>query len=126
MASLSQRNLKHLNIEFEKFENVAIRRLDDFFVETSIKPNFFKIDVEGHELAVLIGLGDYINDLKVIQFEFGGTDIDSRVLFQDFWKFFESKKFDLFRLTPRGKIRVDTYKENDEVFCFTTYFAIAV
>ena len=84
MASLSKRNLKHLNINFENFESVEIRRLDNFLNNSSIKPDGIKIDVEGHELEVLKGLGGCINELKVIQFEFGGTDIDSRVFFRDF------------------------------------------
>ncbi len=125
MASLSKRNLKHLNIDFEKFENVEIRRLDTFLSNSSLKPDGLKIDVEGHELEVLKGLGDHIYGLKVIQFEFGGTDIDSRIFFHDFWSFFEEKEFDLYRLSPRGKIRVSTYQEVDEVFSFTTYFAIS-
>jgi FkbM family methyltransferase len=124
MASLSKRNLKHLNIEFEKFESVEIRRLDTFLSNSSIKPHGLKIDVEGHELEVLKGLGDHIYGLKVIQFEFGGTDLDSRVFFHDFWSFFEDKGFDLYRLSPRGKIRVNSFQETDEVFSFTTYFAI--
>lgn len=118
------RNLKHINLDFDKSENVEIRRLDSFLEQNSLKPDFFKIDVEGHELSVLEGLGALIKELKVIQFEFGGTDIDSRVFFQDFWKFFERKDFDLYRLTPKGKILVNSYSENDEVFSFTTYFAI--
>jgi FkbM family methyltransferase len=125
MASLSKRNLKHLNIDFEKFESVEIRRLDSFLSNSSIKPDGLKIDVEGHELEVLKGLGEHIYGLKVIQFEFGGTDIDSRIFFRDFWSFFEDKGFDLYRLSPRGKISVSSFQETDEVFSFTTYFAIA-
>ena len=125
MASLSKRNLKQLNIDFEKFESVIIQRLDTFLNNSSIKPVGLKIDVEGHELEVLKGLGEHVHDLKVIQFEFGGTDIDSRIFFHDFWSFFEDKEFDLYRLSPRGKIRVSSFQETDEVFSFTTYFAIA-
>jgi FkbM family methyltransferase len=125
MASLSKRDLKHLNIDFEKFESVEIRRLDTFLTNSLIKPDGLKIDVEGHELEVLNGLGDQIHGLKVIQFEFGGTDIDSRTFFHDFWSFFETKEFDLYRLSPKGKIRVSSFQERDEVFSFTTYFAIA-
>jgi FkbM family methyltransferase len=125
MASLSKRDLRHLNINFEEFESVEIRRLDTFLSRSSIKPDDLKIDVEGHELAVLKGLGDHVYNLKVIQFEFGGTDIDSRVFFHDFWNFFEDKPFDFFRLTPKGIIPVTHYSEMDEVFSFTTYFANA-
>ncbi len=124
-ASLTKRNLKHFNINFDKTENITIKRLDSFLGEFSIVPNLLKIDVEGHELSVLKGLGNHINMLEIIQFEFGGTDIDSRVFFQDFWNFFEDKPFDLFRLTPKGIIPVTSYSETDEVFSFTTYFAIA-
>ncbi len=124
-ASLSKRDLRHLNINFEEFESVEIRRLDTFLSLSSIKPDGLKIDVEGHELAVLKGLGDHLYNLKVIQFEFGGTDIDSRVFFHDFWNFFENKRFNLYRLSPRGKIRVKSFQETDEVFSFTTYYAIA-
>ncbi|ASY25725.1 methyltransferase [Candidatus Planktophila lacus] len=125
MASLYKRDLSHISIDFNKFEEVHIKRLDNWLTESKVRANVLKIDVEGHELAVLKGLGSYLTEFKMIQFEFGGTDIDSRTFFQDFWNFFKDTNFRLYRLSPRGKIPILTYKETDEVFSFTTYFAIA-
>ena len=125
MASLYKRDLSHISIDFNKFEEVHIKRLDNWLTESKVRANVLKIDVEGHELAVLKGLGNFLTEFKMIQFEFGGTDIDSRTFFQDFWNFFKETNFILYRLTPRGKIPILTYKETDEVFSFTTYFAIA-
>jgi FkbM family methyltransferase len=124
MASLYKRDLSRISIDFDKFEKVQIKRLDNWLTQSKVQANVLKIDVEGHELAVLKGLGDYLQELKMIQFEFGGTDIDSRTFFQDFWNIFKNTNFRLYRLTPRGKIRILTYQETDEVFSFTTYFAI--
>ncbi|WP_445778772.1 hypothetical protein [Shewanella sp.] len=43
-----------------------------------------KIDIEGHELSVLKVFGAAIEATKVIQFEFGDCNIDTRTYFQDF------------------------------------------
>jgi len=48
MASLLKRNLRLLDINFEVFESLEIRRLDIFLINSSFKPVGFKIDVEGH------------------------------------------------------------------------------
>jgi len=125
MASLYRRDLSRISIEFDKFEKVEIKRLDNWLMESRVKANVLKIDVEGHELSVLRGLGEHLHEFKLIQFEFGGTDIDSRTFFQDFWNFFRNTNFSLYRLTPRGKIPIRSYAETDEVFSFTTYLAIA-
>jgi FkbM family methyltransferase len=124
MASLYRRDLRHISIEFDKFEKVEIKRLDNWLAESKIKANIIKIDVEGHELSVLRGLGEQIHEFKLIQFEFGGTDVDSRTFFQDFWNLFRNTNFTVYRLTPRGKIPIRSYSERDEVFSFTTYLAI--
>lgn len=52
--------------------------------------------------------------IKVIQFEFGGANIDSRTYFKDFWKFFYYNNFSLFRITPLGLLRINNYSESDE------------
>ena len=66
------------------------------------------------ELSVLEGCYNSIKYIKNIQFEFGGANIDSRTFFQDFWYFFQSKEFELFRITPFGLIEINNYSEQDE------------
>lgn len=125
LASLSLRRLDHQEVDFTRHEEVAITTLDDWhFLHMDVEPNVLKIDVEGHEIDVLHGASKMLDTVQIVQFEFGGTDIDSRIYFQDFWYFFLKKGFDIFRLTPKGLQRVVKYSENDEVFKFTTFFAV--
>jgi hypothetical protein len=49
-----------------------------------------KMDIEGHELTALKGFGAALDVARVLQFEFGGCNIDSRTYFQDFWYFLKS------------------------------------
>jgi FkbM family methyltransferase len=45
----------------------------DYIINNDIKNiDFLKIDTEGYELNVIKGFGDYIENIKVIQFEYGG------------------------------------------------------
>jgi hypothetical protein len=80
--------------------------------------------VEGHELSVLAGAKEVLNRIELVQFEFGGGNIDSKTYFQDFWYFFKNLNFDIYRLTPRGPIKVSEYSEFLEVFRPTNYFAV--
>ena len=83
------------------------------------------MDVEGHELNVLYGFGDLIYKTKLIQFEFGGCNIDTRTFFQYYWYFFLDKNFIIYRITPRGCKLIRNYSEDDEYFNGpTNYIAI--
>ena len=86
--------------------------------------DYVKIDVEGHELDVLEGFGDLIKNVRLIQFEFGGCNIDTRTFFQDFWYYFTEKDFLIFRVTPRGPLLIKNYTEKDEFFLTTNYIAL--
>jgi len=125
LASLSKRRLEHQDVVFSNVEEVDVTTLDYWKLEhPGVIPNILKIDVEGHEFEVLQGGKHLLSSVKVIQFEFGGTDIDTRIFFQDFWYFFLDAGFKIYRLTPRGPIEIKKYSERDEAFVFTTYFAI--
>ena len=52
--------------------------------------DFIKIDVEGNEMNVLKGMDKIINNIKVLQIEFGGKWIDSRFFYRDLFDFFKN------------------------------------
>jgi FkbM family methyltransferase len=125
LASLTKRRLDHFGTSFNFTEQVTTKRFGDYWKEKLGSPEIglFKLDIEGHELAALDGLGDAINHIELIQFEFGGCNIDTRTYFQDFWYFFTQHSFDIFRLGPLGLRKIKSYSERDEYFSTTNFFA---
>ena len=126
MGSLTQRKLDHFNIGFDVKEAVEKIRFEDYWKETLSRRqiDIAKIDIEGHELEALNGFGEALNATRLVQFEFGGCNIDTRTYFRDFWYFFKDKGFDMYRITPLGAQRVDQYRESDERFSTTNYIAL--
>lgn len=126
LGSLTKRRLDHFNILFDKEEAVHSVRFEEYWHEKlGGRPlDIVKLDVEGHELSVLKGFGGALKCCKAIQFEFGGCNIDTRTFFQDYWYFFQSAGFKIFRITPYGAERIARYKESDEFFSTTNYVAV--
>ena len=122
LGSLTKRRLDHFRIVFDNKEPIDTIRFDQYWIDKKSKIDYVKIDVEGHELDVLNGFGDLIYKTKLIQFEFGGCNIDTRTYFQDFWYFFNEKAFMIYRISPRGLIPIKDYTESDEYFFGSTNF----
>jgi FkbM family methyltransferase len=124
-ASLVNRRLEHFGTTWKKFEVVKVTTLDKWLASGPfLKPNVMKLDIEGFELAALKGASKTLEFIKVVQFEFGGTSIDTKVFFQDYWYFFKDLNFDLYRFGPRGLQPINHYSEQDESFSVTNFFAI--
>jgi len=123
-ASLSKRRLDHFGIALNIEEVVEITTLDRFTEELGRYPDLIKLDVEGHEINVLIGGEKTIENVRVVQFEFGGCNLDTKSSFQDFWYWFTERHFDIYRLTPIGVKKLIEYSEADEIYQTTNYFAV--
>ena len=63
--------------------------------------------------------------IGIIQFEFGGCNIDSRCFFQDFFYFFSQCNMIIFRICPDKLVAVQGYNELYEHFRTTNYLAIS-
>jgi FkbM family methyltransferase len=124
LASLSKRDLSHFNIDFDLNELVNITTLDIWLSQNKITEKIIlKMDVEGHELNVLKGAESALRDqVKLIQFEFGGANISSKVFFEDIWSILEPN-FEIYRLTAKGLLPISKYSEDLEFFVNTTYYA---
>lgn len=126
LGSLTKRNLDHFNMSFEHQEEIQLVKFSDYWTKNGKADiiDFMKIDVEGHEMGVLKGVGDLITKIRLIQFEFGGCNIDTRSFFQDFWYFFSKQNFDVYRITPVGLYKIKKYREAYEVFATTNYLCL--
>ncbi|MEL7588805.1 MAG: FkbM family methyltransferase [Prolixibacteraceae bacterium] len=125
MASVYPRRLEHHHITMSETEDIEIRTVDDFCQEHGINHiHLLKLDVEGHEINVLKGASRMIKSGNVdfIQFEFGGTDIDSRVFFQDFYYLLKDQ-YNLYRVVKDGLFQLGAYSEIYEAFMATIYVA---
>jgi FkbM family methyltransferase len=107
-------------ISFQKSEQALFRRLDHFCAEAGLTSiELLKLDVEGHEVAVLRGMGD-LRPARV-QFEFGGSNIDSRTYLRDLFHMLDD--YVIHRILPNG-LRALTYNELMEQFTTTNYLAV--
>jgi len=96
----------------EYIESKDIRRID-----------FLKIDVEGMDLKVLKGFGEYVQAIKVIQFEYGVFNISSRDLLIDFFTFLGAHNFSIGKVFP-NYVDFFEYHFSREDFAGNNYIAV--
>lgn len=126
LASVYPRDLSHHRIDFSSTETIELTTLDDFCASEKIDQiDFLKLDVEGHELAVLKGGKRMLGEGRVhlVQFEFGGCNIDSRTFFRDYFNFFK-EGYQLHRILSDGLEPLPEYSERLEVFQSANYLAV--
>lgn len=107
-------------------KEITIKTLDSFCADKGISEiDLLKIDVEGHEIDVLLGSERMLKNgaIKCIQFEFGQTCLSTRVFMLDFFELL-GDKYDFYRVLRNGVYKVKDYNYGLEIFKITNYLAI--
>jgi FkbM family methyltransferase len=127
LASLSKRNLDHVGIEMRQHEVVDLTTLDSYAEIHGIgRIDFMKLDIEGHELSALHGAEGLLRTgaIRALSFEFGGSNIDTRTFFRDFWLLLRGYGYSIWRIVPGGApVRIEKYHERLECFATTNFIA---
>jgi len=85
-------------VSFNNKVELEIRKGGDYMKEQNIEGiDFLKIDTEGYDFEVIKGFEEYIKDIQIIQFEYGGTSLDKTGFkLNDIIKYLENKGFHKF------------------------------
>lgn len=124
--SFYKRSTESLGIIHQKTEVVRTTTLDAYCQKKSISHiDFLKIDVEGHELAVVQGARDMLKGQAIdyIQFEYGGCWVDSRTFFLDMYDLLTSFGYSIGKILPKGIEFYDKYDQRIETFQMANFLA---
>lgn len=127
LASVYNRRLEHLNIQLKANEKVSLKTLDSFCSQQVIQHiDLLKVDVEGNEFNVLKGGQQLMasGSIDFIQFEFGGTNIDAKTFFRDFYYLLDPN-YKIYRILKDGLAPVHTYDERYEIFVLANFLCIS-
>jgi FkbM family methyltransferase len=108
-------------------ETVRLETLDAYCERLGVRQiDLLKVDVEGHELMVLKGAAQILAQgrLQRIQFEYGGTYIDARILLKDMFELLTSYGYRLHKIYPHALRPVDRYDQRLENFQYQNWVAL--
>lgn len=124
--SFYNRRLEGLGISYDESETVQVTTVDNYCRENAISYiDFLKVDVEGHELAVMRGATGMLKkqNIDYVQFEYGGCWIDSRTLFMDMYDLLTGFGYVVGKIMPNGIEFYDKYDQRLETFQMANFLA---
>lgn len=112
--------------DFSK-KKLLIRKASNYILENNIESiDFLKIDTEGFELEVLKGFDLYLNIVKIIQFEYGGTFIDNGLKLMEVINYLTERGFVDFRyLIDGGSVSISDFTDHYQycnIICTNSLF----
>jgi FkbM family methyltransferase len=125
-GSLVEASFQITGRPIEQTHEVMVKTLDGVADEEGIyRVDVLKLDVEGHELAVLEGAARLLDAgrIEAVQFEFGERNLASRTYLRDFFELL-GPEFSFFRVVPRGLVRIEQRAKNEIFALETNYLAV--
>jgi FkbM family methyltransferase len=125
-SSLASIYKRDIGIPFEGKEEITAKTGKSYIEERRIPlVSLMKIDVEGHELKVLKGLGDALdpNRIQFIQFEYGGSYKDSNTTLEQAYELLTGKGYAVGRLL-KNSVEVRSYDKSMEDFAYSNFVAL--
>lgn len=120
LASLHERRDVSISREEYRPLEVEARTLDSIASDHGVfSIDLLKLDIEGHELFAMRGANRLIESgsVKIISFEFGSGNVNSRTFFRDFWELLTGNRYELLRILPGGGVApIKKYTEELEYF----------
>jgi len=110
----------------ERSITVPVVALDDFISEQRIDHvDIVKMDVEGHEFAVLEGADRALRDgrIDVLIWEFGMHQVEARRFFLDFYDLLSARGYDLYEIPNTVARRIEHYDFRFETFAADVMYA---
>lgn len=107
-------------------ESVRVDTIDAYCQRAGVQViDLMKVDVEGHELEVFKGAAGMLaqGKIKRIQFEYGGCNIDSRVLLKDIFGYLLPSGYTLYKIHARELRHVPRYDQRLENFQYQNWVA---
>jgi FkbM family methyltransferase len=114
--------------EQQQEETVRLDTLDAYCHRAMVQViDLMKVDVEGHELEVFKGAVGMLSQGKIkrIQFEYGGCNIDSRLLLKDLFDFFAPYGYSFFKIFPHELRHIPRYDQRLENFQYQNWVVMA-
>lgn len=86
---------------YKEIIDCEVKKGADYLVENSIASiDFLKIDTEGNDFRVIKGFQEKLKDIKIIQFEYGIFNIQSKDLLKDFYTYLGNNGFLVGKIFP--------------------------
>lgn len=127
LTSLYKRNLDYYNVKMDVEEKISLDTAENYIKTNNIKKiHLIKIDVEGNEIKTLTGFGSYLNSnfIDLIQFEYGGANIDSHTNLMDFYNLLLPRGFKIYKMMKHG-LEPREYNPRLDNFVCQNYVAIS-